>query len=138
MGKIKHSNSNFYKQVSVTCRNIINILFEPRNYRYSTLYEPTHQIRMRNTNTRIFNTYQEYFYFLYHQHNGRLKIFQNLSFILLGLSQKWLNLKIWNFPKVYYLKIVFEEKFLRLTVKVSFQKNEYFKKVDFVIFFFSQ
>ena len=44
--------------------------------------------RMRNANTRIFNTYQQYFYILYHQHNGRSKIFQNLSFILLDLSQK--------------------------------------------------
>ena len=49
---------------------------------------PFAKYRMGNTNARIFNTYQQYFYFLYHQHNGRLKIFQNLSFILLGLSQK--------------------------------------------------
>ena len=44
MEKIKHSNSNFYKQVSVACRNITSILYEPQNYRYSTLYEPIHQI----------------------------------------------------------------------------------------------
>ena len=31
--------------------------------------------------------------------------------------------------------MVFEDNFLKLTVKVRFQKNEYFKKVDFIIFF---
>ena len=31
---------------------------------------------------------------------------------------------------------MFEEKFLRLTVKVRFPKNEYFRNVNFLILFF--
>ena len=34
-----------------------------------------------------------------------------------------------NYPKIYHLKIVFEDNFLRLTVMVHLQKNEYFKNV---------
>ena len=40
-----------------------------------------------------------------------------------------------NFPKVYHLKVVFEENFLRLTVTVHFQENEYFENVNFLSFF---
>ena len=41
MAKIKHSNSNFYKQVSIRCRWIMHILYKPKNYKYSTLCELT-------------------------------------------------------------------------------------------------
>ena len=43
-----------------------------------------------------------------------------------------------NLPKVYNLKMVFEEDFLILTVKARFQKNEYFKNMDSLILFFGQ
>ena len=41
-----------------------------------------------------------------------------------------------NFPKVHHLKIVIQEKFLRLSVTARFQKKENFKKVNFLILFF--
>ena len=66
----------------------MHILYESRNFRYSTLCELTRLVRVGRTDTRIFNSYQRYFYFQYHQHSGQLKIFQNLSLILLGLSLK--------------------------------------------------
>ena len=34
--------------------------------------------------------------------------------------------------------MVFEENFLRLTVAVSLQQNEYFKNLNFLILFFSE
>ena len=34
--------------------------------------------------------------------------------------------------------MLFEDKFLRLTVTVRFQENEYFKSVNLLILFFSQ
>ena len=37
---------------------------------------------------------------------------------------------------MHHLKIVIEEKFFRLTVKVNFQIKEYFKNVNSLIFFF--
>ena len=40
-----------------------------------------------------------------------------------------------NFPKVYHLKVVFEENFLRLTVTVHLQENEFFENVNFLSFF---
>ena len=42
-----------------------------------------------------------------------------------------------SFPKVYHLKMMFEENFLR-TVTLRFQENEYFNKVNIIILFFSQ
>ena len=43
-----------------------------------------------------------------------------------------------KFPKLYHLKIAFEENLFRLTVTVRFQKHESFKNVNFFILFFSQ
>ena len=39
----------------------------------------------------FFNTYQRYFYFQYHQHSSQSRIFQNISFTLIGLQLKWFN-----------------------------------------------
>ena len=38
-----------------------------------------------------------------------------------------------NVPKVYHLKMVLEENFLRLTVQQYIFKSEYFKSVTFLI-----
>ena len=42
-----------------------------------------------------------------------------------------------SFPKVYHLKMMFEENFLR-TVTLRFQENEHFNKVNIIILFLSQ
>ena len=42
-----------------------------------------------------------------------------------------------SFPKVYHLKMMFEENFLR-TATLRFQENEHFNKVNIIILFFSQ
>ena len=34
------------------------------------------------------STYQQYFYFQYHQNSGQSKVFKNLSFTVLGLPLK--------------------------------------------------
>ena len=74
----------------------------------------------------FFDTYQQYFYFQYQPRSGQLKMFQNLSFILLALQQKKLNSL-----KVYHLKMLFEENFLRLTITACFWNRECHKNVNF-------
>ena len=63
-----------FKQASITCTQIIRILHEPGNYRYSTLRGLTRLAE------EFFNTYQRYFYFNYDQHTGQSKIFRNHYF----------------------------------------------------------
>ena len=51
------------------------------------MYQPV-RTGMPSIGIRIqeyFDTYQRYFYLQYHQHSGQSKIFQNISFLLLGL-----------------------------------------------------
>ena len=71
-----------FNQASITCTQIIHILHEPRNYRYSTLGELT------RLGEEFFDTYQRYFYFKYDQHTGQSKILRNHYFTLSGLPTK--------------------------------------------------
>ena len=41
-----------------------------------------------------------------------------------------------NFSKVYHLKMVFQDNFLRFTVTICFQKMKYLKNVSFFNHFF--
>ena len=68
----------------------------------------------------FFDAYQWYFDFRYHQHSGQSKMFQHLLLTLLSLPLKSLNLTMWNIPTKYFLKIVFVENLLRLTLIVRF------------------
>ena len=71
----------------------------------------------------FFDAYQWYFDFRYHQHSGQSKMFQHLLLTLLSLPLKSLNLTMWNIPTKYFLKIVFGENLLRLTLIVRFPKK---------------
>ena len=74
----------------------MHILYKPRNYGCSIDDLP----RTRRTFTdapsigwvtliqEFLNIYQRYFSFQYHKYSGQSKIFQNISFTLLGLPTK--------------------------------------------------
>ena len=77
----------------------------------------------------LFNTYQRNFYFQYHQHSGKLKIFKNLSFTLLIVLP--LNNWIWQCKisqKILSKDGVWRE-FLEIDSNSTFSKKWVFQRL---------
>ena len=81
-----------FKQTSITCRSIIDILYEPRNDKQHPVLTGPPSTGQVTVLRESFNTYQRYFYFQFCHQSDQSKIFQNFYVTFLGLPLKQLNL----------------------------------------------